>query len=597
MPEILKFDQSQQSSNIIKVIGVGGGGSNAVTHMYKQGIKGVDFIICNTDAQAMESSPVPIKVQLGTHLTSGLGAGAVPSVGRNAALEDADKIKEVLEPNTKMVFITAGFGGGTGTGAAPVIARIAKELDILTVGIVTLPFAFEGRKRKLHAEEGIKQIKEHVDALLIISNDKLRELCGNLRLSEALAEADDVLTTAAKGIAELITVTGYINVDFEDVKTVMQDSGVAIMGTGVAEGENRAIVAVEAAIESPLLNNNDIEGAGNMLLYIASGKEEITMDEVTEITEFIQQKTKSSAEVIWGNGCDESLGDKISVTIIATGFEQEQKKKTNNVVRDLYENDETPITPPVPEVISRHDDEGLRIRKPDLTETSMIRKPEATDKRVITPLYEPEPEPEPQAVEEPDLKDSLKKPEEPTPRQTEEDLVTEETEEHAIVLPPINRFEEDEDETPAIDFDLNPQEQREIIFDFEETTASHEEEEEIRFVHKNQDSPAPKTEKQPSAPLVTPETHTRKDVEELNKMGMDRVQKLKALSEKLKNHTPIEKNLEELEKIPAYKRREVNLDDVKPSSESNISGMTVSDDPEKGFTIRKENPFLHKNVD
>ena len=261
MPDMLKFDLPKNQSNIIKVIGVGGGGSNAVTHMYNQGIKGVDFIICNTDAQAMESSPVPVKIQLGTNLTSGLGAGAVPSIGRNSALEDADNIREILQKETKMLFITAGLGGGTGTGAAPVIAEISKELGILTVGIVTLPFAFEGRKRKLYADEGIKHLKEHVDALLIISNDKLRELYGNLRLSEAFSQADNVLTTAARGIAEIITVTGYINVDFEDVKTVMKDSGVAIMGTGVASGENRALQAVEEAISSPLLNNNDIEVA------------------------------------------------------------------------------------------------------------------------------------------------------------------------------------------------------------------------------------------------------------------------------------------------------------------------------------------------
>ena len=279
MPEILKFDLPKNQSSIIKVIGVGGGGSNAVNHMFRQGITGVDFIICNTDAQSMETSPVPTKIQLGATLTDGLGAGASPSVGRNAALENAEDIRQVLQKGTKMVFITAGLGGGTGTGAAPVIAQIAKEMDILTVGIVTIPFNFEGRKRRLSAEEGIKQLKQHVDALLIISNDKLRLLCGDLPLSEAFKRADNVLTTAAKGIAEIITVVGYINVDFEDVKTVMRNSGVAIMGTGVASGKDRALMAVEEALNSPLLDNNDINGASNILLYISSGTHEITMDE------------------------------------------------------------------------------------------------------------------------------------------------------------------------------------------------------------------------------------------------------------------------------------------------------------------------------
>jgi cell division protein FtsZ len=317
MPNMLKFDLPKNQSSIIKVIGVGGGGSNAVTHMYNQGIKGVDFILCNTDAQALSSSPIPTKIQFGGR---GLGAGSIPSVGKEAALENIDQIKELLETNTKMLFITAGMGGGTGTGGAPVLASIAREMGILTVGIVTLPFAFEGRKRRMQADAGIEELRKYVDTLLIISNDRLREQYGNLKLSEAFSKADDILTTAAKGIAEIITVTGYINVDFEDVKTVMKDSGVAIMGSGLAEGENRAMEAVEMALTSPLLNDNNIEGASNILLYIASGEEEISMDEVTEITDYIQEKAGSTAEIIWGNGTDESLGKQISVTLIATGF-------------------------------------------------------------------------------------------------------------------------------------------------------------------------------------------------------------------------------------------------------------------------------------
>lgn len=317
MPDMLKFDLPKNQSSIIKVIGVGGGGSNAVTHMYNQGIKGVDFILCNTDAQALSSSPIPTKIQFGGR---GLGAGSIPSVGKEAALENIDQIKELLETNTKMLFITAGMGGGTGTGGAPVLASIAREMGILTVGIVTIPFAFEGRKRRMQADAGIEELRKYVDTLLIISNDRLREQYGNLKLSEAFSKADNILTTAAKGIAEIITVTGYINVDFEDVKTVMKDSGVAIMGSGLAEGEKRAMEAVEMALTSPLLNDNNIEGASNILLYIASGNEEISMDEVTEITDYIQEKAGSTAEIIWGNGTDETLGNMISVTLIATGF-------------------------------------------------------------------------------------------------------------------------------------------------------------------------------------------------------------------------------------------------------------------------------------
>ena len=317
---MIKFDAPKEMSSIIKVIGVGGGGSNAVNHMFKQGIKGVDFIICNTDAQALDNSPIPNKVQLGASLTEGRGAGSIPEVGKNAAIENIDEIKEMLEGNTKMLFITAGMGGGTGTGAAPIIASVAKEMGILTVGIVTIPFTFEGRKRRMQAEAGLQELRENVDTLLVISNDKLRELYGNLRLGEAFGKADDILTDAAKGIAEIITVTGYVNVDFEDVKTVMSDSGVAIMGTGTASGEQRALKAVEMALASPLLNDNNIKGASDILLYMASGTEELEMDEVAEITDYIQEEAGLTANVIWGSGTDEQLGDAISITVIATGF-------------------------------------------------------------------------------------------------------------------------------------------------------------------------------------------------------------------------------------------------------------------------------------
>lgn len=346
---MLAFDSPKDQSSIIKVLGVGGGGGNAVNHMFSQGIEGVDFILCNTDAQALENSPIPTKIQLGTSLTEGRGAGSKPEVGRNAAIEDIDKIKEVLSVNTKMLFITAGMGGGTGTGAAPVIAQAASELDILTVGIVTIPFQFEGRKRKQLATEGIKEMRKYVDTILIISNDKLRELHGNLKLSEAFGKADNILTTAAKGIAEIITVTGYINVDFEDVKTVMKNSGVAIMGAGVAEGEDRARLATEMALNSPLLNDNDVSGSTDMLLYIATGIEnEIEMDEVSEITDYIKEQTGDQCEVIWGSGQDESLGNQISITLIATGFDKEDKElKAKEPKKNITPlNDEVPVEKP-----------------------------------------------------------------------------------------------------------------------------------------------------------------------------------------------------------------------------------------------------------
>jgi cell division protein FtsZ len=318
--EMMKFDLPKDNSSIIKVIGVGGGGSNAVNHMYRMGIKGVDFMVCNTDQQALDISPVPCKIQLGSTLTEGRGAGSQPEVGKNAAIENIEDIKEVLGNNTKMVFVTAGMGGGTGTGAAPVIAGAAKEMGILTVAIVTIPFGLEGRKRRLQAEEGLAELKKNVDTLLIINNDKLREIYGNLKMGDAFAHADDVLSTAAKGIADIITTTLHINTDFADIQTVLKDSGVAIMGSASATGENRAINAVEQALSSPLLNDSNIKGANYVLLNITCGSEEITMDEFGEIADYIQDAAGQTAEVIQGYGVDESLGDRVNVTIIATGF-------------------------------------------------------------------------------------------------------------------------------------------------------------------------------------------------------------------------------------------------------------------------------------
>ncbi|TAF64573.1 MAG: cell division protein FtsZ [Cytophagales bacterium] len=324
-----KFEIPVNTKSIIKVIGVGGGGSNAVNYMYNKGIKGVEFLVCNTDIQALNLSPVPQKLQIGENLTSGLGAGANPDRGREAALENKNEIREILGNDTRMLFITAGMGGGTGTGAAPVISSIAKELGILTVAIVTSPFSFEGKKKIRQAEIGIEQLKKNCDTVLIISNDRLSEIYGNMKISEAFSQADNVLATAAKGIAEIITVETYVNMDFEDVKTVMRNSGSAVMGSAKAEGENRAVRAAQEALNSPLLDNRNIRGAQKILLSVMSGeKDELQMDELTAITNYIQEEAGEGAEVIFGTGIDPSLTDAIRVTVVVTGFDMQQKIKT-----------------------------------------------------------------------------------------------------------------------------------------------------------------------------------------------------------------------------------------------------------------------------
>jgi cell division protein FtsZ len=321
----------------IKVIGVGGGGGNAVNFMHRQGIRDVDFIICNTDAQAMETNMVETRVQLGASLTEGRGAGNKPEVGKQSAIENIEDVINALSNQTKMVFVTAGMGGGTGTGAAPVIAKACQESGYLTVGIVTIPFRSEGRRRIKQAAEGIAELEKYVDSLLVINNERIREMYGNLSISEAFSRADNVLATAAKGIAEIITVPGYINVDFADVETVMRKSGMALMGTGISTGENRAEEAVEKALNSPLLNNNDIRGAKNILLNITSGNLEVTMDEVGLITDIVQNKAGFDADLIWGNGKDDSLGENLSVTIIATGFSTSNIPELNKQTQQVKE--------------------------------------------------------------------------------------------------------------------------------------------------------------------------------------------------------------------------------------------------------------------
>ena len=359
----MRFNINKDEKPIIKVIGVGGGGSNAVSYMFKQGIIGVDFAICNTDNQALDLSPVTNRIQLGPSLTEGRGAGSKPNVGKEACVESIEDVKKYFAAGTKMLFVTAGMGGGTGTGAAPVIAKAAKEMDILTVGIVTMPFSFEGRRRLAQAQEGLEEMRKNVDTLIVISNDKLREIYGGLSVSEAFSKADDILTTAAKGIAEIITVTGYVNVDFEDVNTVMRDSGRAVMGIAQMEGENRAQRAVEAALKSPLLEDSDIAGARNILVNIASGTKEVTMDEITIITEFVQDAAGQGTDLIWGNCYDPNLGEKIAVTVIATGFahsgtkEQPMRSQIQRQPQQpQVQQPQQPVEPPIRKV-SLDDDE------------------------------------------------------------------------------------------------------------------------------------------------------------------------------------------------------------------------------------------------
>ena len=341
------FDLPKGNSSIIKVIGVGGGGNNALKHMYEKGIHGVDFIICNTDAQTLDNNPISTKVQLGAAITEGLGAGADPEVGEKSALESIDEIKAVLGHNTKMVFITAGMGGGTGTGAAPVIAKIAKEMGILTIGIVTVPFSFEGKRRLEQAENGLEKLRNNVDSLIVINNDKLRQQFGNLGFKSGFAKADEVLANAAKGMAEVITGYFDVNIDFRDARSVLHNSGTALMSTGTASGENKAEEAVKKALDSPLLNDNKITGAKNVLLLIRSGNEEATMDEIGLINDHIQREAGNTADIIFGVGTDAELGDSISVLVIATGFAADDQKYAGPTEKIRYSLEDSPSSPKV----------------------------------------------------------------------------------------------------------------------------------------------------------------------------------------------------------------------------------------------------------
>jgi cell division protein FtsZ len=567
---MINFDLPKDQSSIIKVIGVGGGGSNAVNHMYRLGIKGVDFIVCNTDKQALDISPVPVKIQLGETLTEGMGAGSLPEVGRNAAIENINDIKEILSKNTRMVFITAGMGGGTGTGAAPVIAAAAKDMGILTVGIVTIPFAFEGKKRRIQAEEGLNEMKKNVDTLLVISNDKLREIHGNLKLAEAFAHADNVLTNAAKSIAEIISITLHINVDFKDVRTVMQDSGVAIMGSASATGDNRAIKAVESALNSPLLNDNNIQGARYVLLNITSGTEEITMDELGEITDYIQEAAGQTAELITGYGVDETLGDNVNVTIIATGFKArgielsgiETMKKPEKIVRRLEEEKVEEAAPEAP--------------------AAKIEEPKAEIVNELEPFLIKRTPVEPQPEVKAEVKEEVKKVEAIEVNQEEVQM------ELKIAEPEMKIEEsvEESSDTSSIEF-MTPQQQVTIEFEVANTAPV------IEPVSSIVNEPEIKAEVSSSKESEDAKLLQKYQSEEQMRKAQERIAKLKELSMKLK--TP--NGLAELEKEPAYRRRNVNLESTPHSSESQVSRYTLSEGEDKKVEIKPNNSFLHDNVD
>ena len=590
----MKFDLPKDQSSIIKVIGVGGGGSNAVNHMYNQGITGVDFVICNTDAQALALSPIPNKIQLGTTLTEGLGAGANPEVGKNAAIEDIENIKAILQNNTKMVFITAGMGGGTGTGAAPVIAEVAREMGILTVGIVTIPFSFEGRRRKQQAEEGLEALRKHVDTLLIINNDKLRMIHGNLKMGECFSKADDILTTAAKGIAEIITVAGYINVDFEDVKTVMKGGGTAIMGSASAEGENRAIQAVTKALESPLLNDNEINGANFILLNVTSGEEEITMDEIDEITDYIQKQAGYTAELIWGNGSDLSLGNKVSVTVIATGFGSNDKssfefaRKSEKIVHDL-ENIQPVVEATIENKIEVVEDEVSEepfLKVSDIQPTFEFDSKEIQNDLTIEDF-------EPQKVVF-NLEDEVENELHEAVAETEDDEFTFELNESIEIEEEMEEFsmkmdniEDEENDSPFLmSFDDNEEKKDTIVWNLNDIIK--EESSNIDETY-NISSSTENVPTDSSEPVYT----KRIPEEEQKKLSAERIRRIKELGGRMK--TP--SGISELEKEPAYKRRQISLDSIPHSSENTMSRFTLSEDEDGTPKLKEDNSFLHDNVD
>ena len=629
------FEMPKSQSNTIKVIGVGGGGSNAVNHMFQQDIKGVDFVICNTDAQALENSSIPNKIQLGVNLTSGLGAGANPEVGEQAAKESIKEIQEMLNTQTKMVFITAGMGGGTGTGAAPIIAKIAKDMDILTVGIVTMPFQFEGRMRSKQAQAGIDELRNNVDSFIVINNNKLREVYGNLGFKAGFSKADEVLSTAARGIAEVITHHYKQNIDLHDAKTVLSNSGTAIMGSAKEEGTSRAKSAIVKALDSPLLNDNKITGAKNVLLLIVSGTNEVTLDEIGEINDFIQTEAGFEANIIMGIGEDKDLGDAIAVTVVATGFALDQQSNITNteVKKTVYTlEDEQKATYDFSDTI--------------LSKTPLVKDPIDTTEKKIIHVLEVDDETEHQEEREEFQMDLIPTSEvirnsavvydEILSEDISEDdfiitnispVVEEEVkDESSSIQPdllfdlPINDFEEIKINKDEIRHELTPDilnfevtDAQEIIadkkdesvtkhiledFDIQPTIGksssinkdSKELEQELQFELKTSIPQSEINEIEASSEEVSPMSLT---ITELQKRAEERRQKMKGFNYKFTDQ--MNKNIDEIERQPAYKRLGVNLDES--SSIISKSKTTLSTDDNDDIQLKSNNSFLHDNVD
>lgn len=658
--ESIAFDLPKNQSNVIKVIGVGGGGSNAINHMFQQGIKGVDFYICNTDAQALQNSGVPNKIQLGLNLTEGLGAGANPDIGEQSAVESFDDIAQMLDSNTKMVFITAGMGGGTGTGAAPIIAKMAKDLDILTVGIVTMPFQFEGRMRIEQSQKGIENLREVVDSLIVINNNKLREVYGNLGFKAGFSKADEVLSTAARGIAEVITHHYTQNIDLRDAKTVLSNSGTAIMGSALASGKNRAQDAIRKALDSPLLNDNKITGAKNVLLLIVSGSHEITIDEIGEINDHIQSEAGHGANIIMGVGEDESLEESIAVTIIATGFNVEQQDEISNtetkkVVHSLTED----------KVVSKKEKEPVIIAPiielEKKAETSFVRHTLDFDTEEIDANYIEKTDINKQSnTSVSDLIDLI-----PTSEIIKNiDVVYDEVyanieEEEDFIIKPVTRMSSEmEDKNYKLSVSDNVEEEQQITLTFDlplsfnESSKKEETENEV-ISYKLTDEevkdipvndyveliPVNETNKEgdiryalddyleiessmnkkqealnsileiDDQEVVFEKKVIEKFVEEqevldeidpmnspisdlLKERAEERRRKMKDFNYKFNNA-----KIDDIEKVPAYKRQGVSLEDAKHSSETDMSRTSIGLDDNDDIQLRTNNSFLHDNVD
>lgn len=651
--ENISFDLPKNQSNVIKVIGVGGGGSNAINHMFSQGIKGVDFVICNTDAQALENSPVPIKIQLGVSLTEGLGAGANPMVGEQSAVESIEEIKTMLTTNTKMIFITAGMGGGTGTGAAPIIAKMAKDMDILTVGIVTIPFQFEGKTRNEQAQIGVEKLRQNVDSLVVINNNKLREVYGNLGFKAGFSKADEVLATAARGIAEVITHHYTQNIDLRDAKTVLSNSGTAIMGSSTASGANRAKEGIGRALDSPLLNDNKIKGAKNVLLLIVSGSDEITIDEIGEISDHIQNEAGHSANIIMGVGEDESLEGSISITVIATGFNVEQQNEivnteTKKIIHTLGDDQkaeqnltpkatsgpvrlpETPITsqPKAEAPVVKHtlfDDDEIeqrpsfqgyintsellknlpvsyeevkaeRIEEFEQVEVDKINVNEfviveASTKNSAEEVRHSKPEGEDNDDQilmfDLPIKPVERKPAETNNREEKTifNLEEIEVEDHVEVVP-VTEVSDDGIKRYSLD---DYQEVENTLNNAKPSNHKSEaiEENEIEFVKRTvtEQSPNDSESKEIEDPLNSPISKILSDRTE------ERKRKMKEFNYKFKNSPS---RIDEIERQPAYKRMGIDLNDTSEESTISRTSVNIEDD---GIELRRNNSFLHDNVD